>query len=49
MKKSSTYRYLKKYLENHIIEFRIEGRNKKFYLNQEIENILTKYISNSVA
>lgn len=49
MKKSSTYRYLKKYVENHIIEFKIECRNKKYYLDQETENILMKYKGISAA
>ncbi len=48
MKKSSTYRYLKKYIENHIVEFKIEGRYKKYYLESEYETLLKKYVDKSV-
>ncbi len=48
MKKSSTYRYLKKYVENCIVEFRIEGRHKRYYLNQEYETLLIEYMDKSV-
>jgi predicted transcriptional regulator len=41
MSKSSTYKYLKKYLNNRLVEFKLDGRHKKYFLRPEIKDILS--------
>jgi len=46
--KSSTYRYLKKYMESNIVKCRVEGRCKRYYVNRDYETILKGYMDKSV-
>lgn len=49
MSKSVMHKYLNKYTKCGIINFKLEGRNKKYFLDIEVKNILAKYKNSSKA
>jgi predicted transcriptional regulator len=43
MSKSTTYKYIKKYVDNDIIWSVADGRNKIFFIDMEVKDIVEKY------
>ncbi len=45
MNRSTTYWYLKKFIDANIVELRQEGRLKKYYICPDVRHIMVKYVN----